>query len=127
MLSVVTFVVIVFIILLILAGPVMVGARVVEAGRTSFMACLGALIVSNIIVAVATAFFHRLGLLSIFVAPLGYMWVLDTTYLRALAIEAIQVAITVGLVFLLAMTAIGGSMHLKDIFQRLETGPTQSV
>jgi hypothetical protein len=122
-----TFIIVVLVVLLILAGPVMVGARVVGAGRTSFGACLGALVVSNVIVALATVFFHRLGLLAIFVAPLGYMWVLDTTYLRALAIEAIQFAIMVGLVFILAMTAVGTSMHLRDIFQHLETGPAQSV
>jgi len=114
-------------ILLIAAVPVMIGARVVGAGRTGFWAALGALIVSNIVVALATAFFHRLGLLSIFVAPLGYMWVLDTTYLRALAIELIQLAIVFGLVLALALTAIGSAFHLKDMFRHFETAPAQSV
>ena len=114
-------------ILLIAAAPVMIGARIVGAGRTGFWAALGAVIVSNIIVGLATALFHRLGLLSIFVAPLGYMWVLDTTYLRALAIELIQFAIVVGLVLVLALTAIGSAFHLKDMFRHLETGPVQSV
>ena len=115
------------VILLIAAAPVMIGARIVGAGRTGFWAALGALIVSNIIVSVAVAFFHRLGFLAIFVAPLGYMWVLDTTYLRALAIEVIQFAIIVGLVFILALTAIGSAFHLKDVFRHFETAPAQSV
>ena len=115
------------VILLIAAAPVMIGARIVGAGRTGFWAALGALIVANIIVGVATVFFHRLGLLAIFVAPLGYMWVLDTTYLRALAIEVIQFAIVVALVFALALTAIGSAFHLNDVFRHFETAPTQSV
>ena len=115
------------VILLIAAAPVMIGARIVGAGRTGFWAALGALIVANIIVGVATVFFHRLGLLAIFVAPLGYMWVLDTTYLRALAIEVIQFAIVVALVFALALTAIGSAFHLNDVFRHFETVPAQSV
>lgn len=113
--------------LLAVAGPVMIGARIVGAGRTGFWACLAAVIVATIIGWVAVLFLHRLGLLSIFVTALAYMWVLDTTYLRALAIAVIQIAIFLLVAFAIALTALGSAIHIKDIFRHFETTPAQSV
>jgi hypothetical protein len=113
--------------LLFITVPVMVGARIVGAGRTSFGACLGALFVAFIIDIVAVFFFHRLGLLGFFVAAFAYMLVLETSYLRGLAIALIQMVVTALLLLALALTALGTSMHLKDVFRHFETGPSQSV
>ncbi len=113
--------------LLVIVGPVMVGARVVGAGRTGFWICLGALIVSNILVSIAGHVFHGLGLLlGIFVAALAYMIVLDTTYLRGLAICAIQFAITAVVIVILAFTFIGSLLGTKDLIHNIQNNPTPS-
>ena len=116
--------------LLAIVGPVMVGARVVGARRTGFWICLGAIIVSNIFVAIAGYIFHRLGLVAgFFAAALAYMLVLDTTYLRGLAICAIQMAITLVLVIVLAFTFVGSMLGAKDVIRHLQddNAPSQSV
>ena len=111
--------------LLVIVGPVMVGARVVGAGRTGFWICLGALIVSNILVTMAGHLFHGLGLIAgIFAAALGYMWVLDTTYLRGLAICAIQFVITLVVVVVLAFTFVGSMLGTKDLMHRIQNDST---
>ena len=118
------------IVLLIVVGPVMFGARVVGAGRTGFWACLGAIIVSNILMTIAGHMFHRLGLaMGVFAAAFAYTVVLETNYLRGLAICAIQFAITLAIVVALAFTFLGsllGTTHLIDDLQNDEA-PTQSV
>ena len=116
--------------LLAIVGPVMVGARVVGARRTGFWVCLGAVIVSNILVSIAGHIFHRLGLVAgFFAAALAYMMVLDTTYLRGLAICAIQVAITLVLVIVLAFTFIGSLLGTKNLINNIQNDstPSQSV
>ena len=116
--------------LLVIVGPVMVGARIVGAGRTGFWICLGALIVSNILVSIAGHIFHRLGLVAgVFAAAFAYMLVLDTTYLRGLAICAIQMAITLVLVVVLAFTFIGSLLGTKDLIHNIQNdnAPSQSV
>ena len=116
--------------LLVIVGPIMVGARVVGAGRTGFWICLGALIVSNILVAFAGHVFHRLGFLAgLLAAPLAYMIVLDTTYLRGLAICAIQFVITLVVVIVLAFTVIGSMLGTKDLIHKIQNSdtPSQSV
>ena len=116
-------------ILLITVAPVMIAARIVGAGRTGFWICLLALFVSLIIVGVAVRMFHGGGLLAFFVAPLGFMLILDTTYLRGLGIVILQylIAFLIGLV--IAFTALGSMLHMKDMMRQLpiDTAPSQSV
>lgn len=116
--------------LLVIVGPIMVGARVVGARRTGFWICLGALIVSNILVAFAGHVFHRLGFLAgLLAAPLAYMIVLDTTYLRGVAICVIQFAITALVVIVLVFTVIGSMLGTKDLLHKMQNDntPSQSV
>ena len=74
--------------------------------------------------------FHRLGFVAgLLAAPLAYMIVLDTTYLRGLAICAIQFAITLVVVIVLAFTVIGSMLGTKDLIHKIQTNdaPSQSV
>jgi hypothetical protein len=96
------------VILLVLVGPVMVGARVVGAGHQGFWRCFGALFVAGFIGAIAVRMFGNLGFLSVFGSAIGFSWVLDTTYLRGLAIALIQTLLAVVLVVVLMATALGG-------------------
>ncbi len=116
-------------ILLITVAPVMIAARIVGAGRTGFWICLLALFVSLIIVGVAVRMFHGGGLLAFFVAPLGFMLILDTTYLRGLAIVVLQYLITALIAVILTFTAVGSMFHMKDMMRDLpiDSAPSQSV
>jgi len=116
-------------ILLIVVAPVMIGARIVGAGRTGFWMSLLAIIVSYLIVGVAVRMFHGGGLLAFFAAPLGFMLILDTTYLRGLGIVVLQYVITAVIVLVLAFTALGSMVHMKDMMRQLpiDTAPAQSV
>jgi hypothetical protein len=125
------FVIALVIALLVAVVPVMIGARIVGARRTGFWHSLVALVVSYLIVAVAVRLLHGLGLLSIFVAALGYMAILDTSYLRALAVVIIQYVLAALFVVILAATLFGGVMHgvdrmLHDAPFRLDA-PAQQV
>ena len=91
--------------------PVKIGAHVVGARRTDFLVCLAALLVASLISGFAVRAFHFGGVLAIFVAALGYMLILDTTYLRGLVIAFLQIVLTVALVFALAATVFGGLAH----------------
>jgi hypothetical protein len=122
-----TFILVVIAILVFTVVPVMIAARIVGAGRTGFWICFGAMIVSLLIVGFAAKVFHVGGLLGLFVAPLGYMWILETTYLRGLAMVFLQYVIAAAFAVLLAFTALGTALHLKDMFRHFETGPVQSV
>ena len=122
-----TFILIVLAILAFTVVPVMIAARIVGAGRTGFWICFGAMIVSLLIVGFAAKVFHVGGLLGLFVAPLGYMWILETTYLRGLAIVFLQYLIAAAFAVILAFTALGSALHMKDILHRLDTAPAQSV
>ena len=117
------------IVLLIVVAPVMIGARIVGAGRTGFWMSLLAMIVSYLIVGVAVRMFHGGGLLAFFAAPLGFMLILDTTYLRGLGIVVLQYVITAVIVLVLAFTALGSMFHMKDMMRELpiDTAPAQSV
>jgi hypothetical protein len=116
-------------ILLITVAPVMIAARIVGAGRTGFWICLLALFVSLIIVGVAVRMFHGGGLLAFFVAPLGFMLILDTTYLRGLGIVVLQYLIAALIAVILTFTAIGSMFHMKDMMRELpiDSAPSQSV
>lgn len=109
--------------------PVMVGARVVGAKRNGFWICLGALLIASLISWLAVRLFHGLGILGIFASALGYMLVLDTSYLRGLGIAVIQLVLTVVLVVVLMATAIGSMFHMKDMMRHIpiDTAPAQSV
>ncbi|HEY8973689.1 MAG TPA: hypothetical protein VIN75_05690 [Burkholderiaceae bacterium] len=122
-----TFILIVLAILAFTVVPVMIAARIVGAGRTGFWICFGAMIVSLLIVGFAARIFHIGGLLGLFVAPLGYMWILDTTYLRGLAMVFLQYLIVAAFAVILAFTALGSMLHVKDMMRHLDTAPAQSV
>ena len=117
------------VVLLIVVAPVMIAARIVGAGRTGFWVSLLAMIVSFVIVGFAVRLFHGGGLLAFFAAPLGFMLILDTTYLRGLGIVVLQYLITALIAVIIAFTAIGSAVHMKDMLRQLpiDTAPTQSV
>ena len=124
-----SFIIVVAVILLLTVVPVMVGARIVGAGRTGFWICLLALFVSSLIVGFALRLFHGGGLLAFFVAPLGFMWILDTTYLRGLLMVILQYVIIGVIAVILMFTALGSMVHMKDMMRQLpiDTAPAQSV
>jgi hypothetical protein len=121
--------IVVLVVLLLTVVPVMIGARIVGAKRTGFWMSLLALVVSSMIVGVALRLFHNSGLLALFVAPLGYMWILDTTYLRGLAMVILQYVIAGLIAVVLMFTALGSMLHMKDMMRELpiDTAPAQSV
>jgi len=112
--------------LALVAVPVMIAARIVGAGRTGFWMCLLAAIVSSIIVGVAVRLFHGGGLLAFFVAPLGYMWILDTTYLRGLLMVLLQYVMAAILVTILVFTALGSMLHLDKPLNEFRGGANSS-
>ncbi len=111
--------VLIAVVLLFTVVPVMVGARIVGAGRDGFWMCLLALIVSFVIVRIAAHMLHGGALLAFFVAPVGFMLILDTTYLRGLVMVVLQYLIAFGLVLLLLFTALGTTLHVKDTVRGL--------
>ncbi len=124
-----TFCIAVLVALLVIVGPVMIAARIVGAGRSGFWISLLALIVSSVIVGFALRLFHGGGLLAFFVAPLGFMWILDTTYLRGLLMVILQYLI-MGVIFvILTFTAIGSFVHFNEMMRNgpIDTAPAQSV
>ena len=123
------FCIVVVVILLLTVVPVMIAARIVGAGRTGFWISLLALVVSSVIVGFAVRVFHGGGLLAFFVAPLGFMWILDTSYLRGLLMVILQYVIIGVLAAVLMFTALGSMLHMKDMMRDLpiDTGPVQSV
>jgi len=124
-----TFLIAVLVILLLTVVPVMVAARIVGAGRTGFWICLLALFVSSLIVGFAVRLFHGGGLLAFFVAPLGFMWILDTSYLRGLLMVILQYVIIAVIAVVLMFTALGSMLHVKDMMHDLpiNNAPSQSV
>ena len=124
-----SFIIVIAVILLLTVVPVMIAARIVGAKRTGFGVSLLALIVSYLIVGIAVRMFHGGGLLSLFAAALGFMLILDTTYLRGLAVVILQYIFTAVIVVILMFTALGSMVHMKDMMRQLpiDTGPVQSV
>jgi hypothetical protein len=120
---------VVIVILLLTVVPVMIAARIVGAGRTGFWISLLALFVSYLIVGIALRIFHGGGLLSVFAAALGFMLILDTTYLRGLAVVLLQYVITGVIVVILMFTAIGSMVHMKDLMRQIpiDSAPSTSV
>jgi len=124
-----SFIIVVAVILLLTVVPVMIAARIVGAKRTGFWVSLLALVVSYLIVGIALRMFHGGGILSVFAAALGFMLILDTTYLRGLAVVILQYIFTAVIVVILMFTALGSMVHMKDMMRQLpiDTGPVQSV
>lgn len=117
------------VILLIVVAPVMIAARIVGAARNGFWSCLLAMVVSFLIVGLAVRLFHGGGLVAFFAAPLGFMWILDTTYLRGLGIVVLQYVIAGLIAVVLLFTALGSMLHMKDLLHDvpISTSPSQSV
>jgi hypothetical protein len=122
-------IIVVAVILLLTVVPVMIAARIVGARRTGFGSSLLALIVSSLIVGVAVRLVHGGGLLSLLAAALGFMLILDTTYLRALGVVLLQYLFIGLIVLVLMFTAIGSMIHMKDMMRDLPLSgqATQSV
>ena len=127
--SIAMWLIVLAIVLLIAVAPVMIAARIVGAGRNGFFSCLLAMIVSFLIVGLAVRLFHGGGLVAFFAAPLGFMWILDTTYLRGLLMVVLQYLI-IGVIFAILMfTAIGSALHMNEFWRHMpiDTAPAQSV
>jgi hypothetical protein len=124
-----TFILVVLAILVFTVVPVMIAARIVGARRTGFWVSLLAMIVSALIVGVAVQLFRNSGLLAFFVAPLGFMLILDTTYLRGLLMVVLQYLIAGVIAVILMFTAIGSALHVKELMRHvpLDTTPAQEV
>lgn len=105
------FLVAIALVLVLSVIPVKIGAHVVGARRTGFWACFAALVVAGLIGGWAVHAVRLGAALSVFASALGYMVILDTTYLRGLAIAVIQGVLTVLLVIALAATALAPFMH----------------
>ena len=123
------FLVVVLVVLLVTVVPVMIAARVVGARRTGFWMSLLAIIVSSLIVGVAVHIFRNSGLLAFFVAPLGFMLILDTTYLRGLLMVILQYLFAGLIAAILLFTALGSALHVKELMRHvpIDTGGAQSV
>ena len=123
------FCIVVLVVLLLTVVPVMIAARIVGARRTGFWMSLLAIIVSSLIVGVAVHIFRNSGLLAFFVAPLGFMLILDTTYLRGLLMVLLQYLFAGLIAAILLFTALGSALHVKEMMRHvpIDTGPVQSV
>ena len=123
------FLIVVLVVLLVTVVPVMIAARIVGARRTGFWMSLLAIIVSSLIVGVAVHIFRNSGLLAFFVAPLGFMPILDTTYLRGLLMVILQYLFAGLIAVILMFTALGSMLHVKEMMRHvpIDTGPVQSV
>jgi hypothetical protein len=123
------FLIVVLVVLLVTVVPVMIAARIVGARRTGFWMSLLAIIVSSLIVGVAVHIFRNSGLLAFFVAPLGFMLILDTTYLRGLLMVILQYLFAGLIAVILMFTALGSMLHVKEMMRHvpIDTGPVQSV
>jgi hypothetical protein len=123
------FAILILVVLLLTVIPVMIAARIVGARRTGFWVSLLAMIVSALIVGVAVQLFRNSGLLAFFVAPLGFMLILDTTYLRGLLMVVLQYLIAGVIAVILMFTAIGSALHVKELMRHvpLDTTPAQEV
>ena len=98
----------------LLAPPmsVMAVARVLRARRAGFWPCLGATFLSTMLLTVAVLRFQEAGLVVILVSAFGYMAILDTSYVRGLAITAMQLIVQVLVAVLLFYTPLGMWLHL---------------
>jgi hypothetical protein len=94
--------------------PVKVAAHVVSARRTTFGACLLAVIVAIVIQVVAARLIHYGDILSVLLAAVAYMAVLDTSYLRGIAIAVLQIVFT--FLFTIVLALLGLAVLLPAIW-----------
>jgi hypothetical protein len=73
--------------------------------------------------------FHGLWFLGFFASGLGYMAVLDTTYLRGLGIAVIQGLLFFVLAIVIAIVFLGSAFNTRDLMRHLpiDAAPSQSV
>ncbi len=83
--------------------PVKIAAGAMGARRTSFGACLVAVILAFIVNAVFGRLFAYGWFVSVLVTGFAYMLVLDTTYLRGVMIAVLQAVVSFLLVLLLGV------------------------
>jgi len=105
------FLIVLALVLVLSVIPVKFGAAVVGAKRDGLAACFVALILASLIGGFAAHRFHFGGALSVFAAALVYMLVLDTTYLRGLAVAVIQFGLDILMVIALGTTFVGPMLH----------------
>ena len=94
-------------VLFIALVPIKVGAMLVRARRDGLGACLLALIVAAVFAWVLHRFVPHGQVLTVLTSALAYMLVLDTDYIKGLAIAALQFAVTWFLVLTLGATLVG--------------------
>jgi hypothetical protein len=87
--------------------PLWIGAVVVGAKRSNPGICFVALIVAAFCVLLLSIFVRHGLLLSVLTSALAYALVLETSYLKALAIAAIQLVLTWLIVIMFAAVYIG--------------------
>jgi hypothetical protein len=95
------------VLLVIALVPLWIGAVVVGAKRSDPAFCFVALIVAAFFMLVLSLFVRHGLLLSVLTSALAYGLVLETNYLKALAIAAIQLVLTWLIVVLFAAAWIG--------------------
>jgi hypothetical protein len=86
--------------------PVKLAAGWMGADRNDFMSCFFAVILAIVINVFASMLVKYGTVVSIFVAAIAYMLVLGTTYLRAIAIELLSIAILYGMLAILIALGI---------------------
>lgn len=99
-----------FIVFIVIAAalaalPVMLAARMVDAGRSGFGAALGAVIVQVVVSGLVQALLTNPVLslaAAVIVGSAIYAWMLDTTFLKGLAIGILATVITAIIVIILA-------------------------
>jgi len=99
-----SFILVLLIISLVVIVPVKFAATYVQAGRTGVGSCLIAVIVAGGFQTIVGSLFDNQFLsfiAALAIAPLAYMFVLDTTYKKGLVIGAIQVTLTIALFLVL--------------------------
>jgi hypothetical protein len=102
-----------FILLLLLwLVPIKIGAIMVGANRTGLGACFLASVAAwFFLILFSLVLWHGGVLLSVFTTALAYMLVLQTTYLKGLAIAAIQFVVTWLFVFIAGAAFVGPTMY----------------
>jgi hypothetical protein len=92
--------------------PIKIGAIAVRAGRTGLGSCFLALVASWFFLILFSMFLWHGGvLLSVFTTALAYMLVLETTYLKGLAIAAIQFVVTWVFVLVAGAALVGPMVY----------------
>ena len=78
------------VILLISVVPILVGAKLVGAGRSDFLWCIAALAVATVLHFFGTMVPVIGTLVAFLLAGVGFAWVLETSFLKGLLIHLVQ-------------------------------------